>query len=359
MLIMPTTTWPAANLPGDFRDTPQSNGELEDHLSEPPTAVINALAQFEGNLVILGVGGKMGPSLARMAQRALTAAGGDRKVIGVSRFSRSGVREQLENWGISTCQCDLLQPRAMDVLPDARLVVSMSGFKFGASAHPDQSWATNCLVPSHVCQRYRDSRLVAFSSGNVYGLTSFTTGGSVESDPPDPVGEYAMAVLGRERIYEFCSRQWQIPMALLRLNYATELRYGVLVDIAQAVLERQPLDLDMGYVNVLWLRDANAMALRAFEHCQSPARVINIAGREIIRVRDVAETFALRFGTSAVVTGSESDRAFLNNASAAYRLVGEPEFSTHQMIDWTAAWIARGGENSGKPTHFQVLDGKY
>ena len=350
---------PAASRSENFPAAPGSISELEDHLSSPPETVINSLAQFEGNMVILGVGGKMGPALAHMAQRAFAAIDKDRKVIGVSRFSRPGVREQLEEWGITTHRCDLLQPQDTELLPDAQLVVSMSGFKFGSAAHPDHSWATNCLVPAHVCQRYRGSRVVAFSSGNVYGLTSVAKGGSVESDPLEPIGEYSMAALGRERIYEFCSRQWDIPTAILRLNYATELRYGVLVDLALQVFGKQSVDLTMGHVNVLWLRDANAMALRAFTHCQIPAQIINVAGSEIIRVRDATDIFARRFETSAVVTGTESDQAFLNNARNAYSLLGQPEFSAEQMIEWTAAWVAQGREISGKPTHFQVLNGKY
>ncbi|MEE3372840.1 MAG: NAD-dependent epimerase/dehydratase family protein [Planctomycetota bacterium] len=353
--FMPSVANESAALPA----APGSLSELEDHLSEPPEAVINELADLDGDMVILGAGGKMGPALAHMAQRAFAAIGNHRKVIAVSRFSRPGVREQLENWGITTHCCDLLQPEDTERLPNAQLVVSMSGFKFGSATQPDYSWATNCLVPANICQRYRESRVVAFSSGNVYGLTSVAQGGSVESDPLDPVGEYSMAALGRERIYEFCSRQWDIPTAILRLNYATELRYGVLVDLAHQVLGNKTIDLTMGHVNVIWLRDANAMTLRAFTHAQSPARTINVAGDEIIRVRDAADIFARRFATSLMVTGTESDQAFLNNATDAYSLLGRPEHSAQQMIEWTASWVARGGENAGKPTHFQVLNGKY
>ena len=348
-----------AHEPTDLLAAPGSLAELEDHLSTPPESVVNELAGLDGDMVILGAGGKMGPALAHMAQRAFAAIGTNRKVIAVSRFSQSGVREQLEDWGIATHRCDLLQRQETDKLPDAQLVVAMSGFKFGSATQPDYSWATNCLVPANVCQRYRGSRVVAFSSGNVYGLTSIAGGGSVESDPLDPIGEYSMAALGRERIYEFCSRQWNIPTAILRLNYATELRYGVLVDLALQVLGNKTIDLTMGHVNVIWLRDANAMTLRAFAHASSPARIINVAGDEIIRVRDAADIFARHFSTSAVVTGSESDQAFLNNATGAYALLGPPEHSARKMIDWTASWIARGGENADKPTHFQVLNGQY
>lgn len=353
--FMPSVANGSTGLPA----APGSLTELEDHLSSPPETVVNELAALDGDLAILGAGGKMGPALAHMAQRAFAAIGTNRKVIAVSRFSRPDIREQLEEWGITTHCCDLLNPQETEKLPDAQLVVSMSGFKFGSATQPDYSWATNCLVPAYVCQRYRGSRVVAFSSGNVYGLTSVARGGSVESDPLDPVGEYSMAALGRERIYEFCSRQWDIPTAILRLNYATELRYGVLVDLALQVLNNKTIDLTMGHVNVIWLRDANAMTLRAFTHACSPARIINVAGGEIIRVRDAADIFAHRFDTSAVVTGTESDQAFLNNATDAYSLLGSPEHSAQQMIEWTASWIARGGENAGKPTHFQVLNGKY
>lgn len=348
-----------------FPPTPQSVAELEDHLSQPDSAVIETLAAFDSDIIFLGVGGKMGPTMARMAKRAFDAAGIRRRVIGISRFGSGNLRERLTNWGIETIPCDLLDEAAVAKLPEAPLVMSMSGFKFGATQNPSYSWAMNCYVPALLCKRYRQSRIVAFSTGNVYGPVPITrpdgspSHGSRETDELRADGEYAMTAIGRERMYEHFSRTLDIPLCLLRLNYATELRYGVLVDLAQDVAAGRPVDVSMSRVNVIWLADANRMALRAFAHCTSPARVINLAGEEVLSLRKTAEQLAKELNRSVTFTGAERQAALLNDGRAGYELLGQPQVTAAQMIAWTAAWVARGGESLGKPTHFQTTDGKF
>ncbi len=331
---------------------------LEDLLSQPTEAAVQALGALDGDLIILGVAGKMGPSLARMALRASERAG-VRRVIGVARFSEPGIEAQLRAYGIETIRCDLLDSTQLDALPDAPNVVFMTGMKFGATGQEGRTWAMNCWLPGLVCRKYRRSRIVAFSTGNVYGLTPVILGGSVESDPLHPVGEYAQSCLGRERMFDYFSRSNDIPMSLLRLNYATEMRYGVLVDIAQRVRQGQPVDVTMGHLNALWQADANAMALASFAHVRTPPMVLNLAGPELLSVRRLAEEFAERFGRSLVVEGAESSDALLSNAQQAHRLFGYPRVSAGQMMAWIADWLERGGETHGKPTHFEVRHGQY
>lgn len=332
---------------------------LEDLLSEPTPHAIGALERLDGDVVILGVGGKMGPTLARMTRRALDEKGGKQRVIGVARFSDRTLEAQLQSHGVETIRCDLLDSDQLARLPDAPNVIAMFGIKFGSTGQEARTWAMNCLVPGFVCQRYRRSRIVAFSTGNVYGLTPIARGGSLESDALAGAGEYAMSCIGRERVYEHMSRTYEIPMALLRLNYAVEMRYGVLVDIAQRVWGGETIDLSMGCLNAIWQADANAAALSAFAHLASPPTVLNIAGPEILSVRRVAEAFAARFGKPVAFTGSESPDAFLSNAQLSHRLFGYPRIGAAQMIEWIADWTMRGGATLGKPTHFEARDGKY
>jgi nucleoside-diphosphate-sugar epimerase len=338
---------------------PQTVDDLHQALSRPSAEACEALGRLSGDLIVLGGGGKMGPTLAQMALRGSLAAGRERRVIAVSRFGDVRLRSRLESSGVETISADLLDPAAVAELPDAELVVFMAGRKFGASDHPALTWAMNCLVPALVCQRYRHSRIVAFSSGNIYPLVPITSGGSRETDPVGPIGEYAMSVLGRERVFEHCSASQQTPVAILRLNYATELRYGVLVDIARQVSAGEAIDLAMSHVNVIWQGDANAMALAALAQTHVPARVINLAGAEILRVRDVALRFGKLLNRPVEFRGEESAMALLNNGQAGRELLGQPRMPIDQLIEWTAQWIARGGEHLGKPTHFQVRDGKF
>jgi nucleoside-diphosphate-sugar epimerase len=332
---------------------------LEDLLSEPTDAAVETMAALDGDLIVLGVAGKMGPSLARMAVRASQRARVHRRVIGVARFSEAGIEARLRAYGIETIRCDLLDPSQFEALPEVPNVVFMTGMKFGATGQEGRTWAMNCWLPGMVCRKYRRAHIVAFSTGNVYGLTPVALGGSVESDPLRPVGEYAQSCLGRERLFDYFSQTNDIPMSLLRLNYATEMRYGVLVDIAQRVRQGQPVDVTMGHVNALWQADANAMALASFAHVRTPPTVFNLAGPEVLNVRRVAEEFAQRFRRPLAVDGVESSDAFLSNAQRAHRLFGYPRVGAGQMIAWIADWLERGGETLDKPTHFEVRHGQY
>lgn len=333
--------------------------QLEDLLSAPTPEVAQALSRVEGDLIVLGVGGKMGPTLARMARRASDEAGVRRRVIGVSRFSQPGLEERLRQHGVETIRCDLLDQSQLDSLPDAPLVIGMTGMKFGATGQAALTWAMNSYLPGMICQKFRRSRIVAFSTGNVYPLAPVAQGGSLETDPLDPVGDYAMSALGRERIYEHFSRSLEIPMALLRLNYAAELRYGVLVDLAGQIWRQEPIDLGMGHFNTLWQADANAIALRALEYVDTPPWVLNVAGPEILSVRRVCQALAEQLGRQATFRGVESADALLSNAQLCHQRFGYPTVSARQLVEWVAEWVRMGGESLNKPTHFEARDGKF
>lgn len=333
--------------------------QLEDLLSEPSPDDARAMAEMNGDLIILGVAGKMGPSLARRARRACELAGVSKRIIGVARFSERGVRESLECAGIETVTADLLAPHALASLPDAPNVLYMAARKFGSTGAEHLTWAMNTLLPGLVAERYAASRMVAFSTGNVYPLVPVQGGGATEDLSPAPVGEYAQSALGRERIFEFFSRRNQTPVMLLRLNYAIDLRYGVLLDIGQKVFERRPVDVAMGYVNVIWQWDANSVALRSFGLCQSPPAVLNVTGPEILAVRGIARMFGERFGVEPVLQGKEADTALVSNAGRCHKLFGRPSVTVEQMIDWVADWIRTGGATLSKPTHFETRDGRF
>jgi nucleoside-diphosphate-sugar epimerase len=332
---------------------------LEQLLSEPTDAAVAVLARMKGDLILLGVGGKMGPTLARMARRASEQAGVTRRIIGVSRFTDSRLEARLQAHGIETNRCDLLDPAQLERLPDVPNVVFMTGMKFGSTGQEARTWAMNCWLPGMVCQKYRRARIVAFSTGNVYGLSPVARGGSVETDALNPAGDYAMSCLGRERIFDYFSRTYQIPVTLVRVNYATELRYGVLVDLGQRVREGRPVDLVMGHLNAIWQADANAMALASFDQASSPPFVVNVTGPELLSVRRLAEQFGHLFGRPVTVRGVEAADALLSNGRLGHHLFGAPRISAPQMIRWIADWLARGGETLGKPTHFEVRDGKF
>ncbi len=339
--------------------TPTSVESLEELLSRPSQRAVEVLAKLDGDLLILGVGGKMGPTLARMAMRAFEQAGISRRVIGVSRFSDPDVRSRLDQWGVQTIAADLLDESAVEALPDVPNVIYMTGMKFGASQNPELTWAMNCYSPALVGRKFRHSRIVAFSSGNVYAMMPLDSGGSVESDEPAPVGEYSITVLGRERIFQYFCNRFDIPTAVLRLNYATELRYGVLVDIAKAVYAERPVDVSTPMFNVIWQADANAMTLVALDRAETPANVINMAGPEMLRVQDVAERCGQIMGKPVQFEGQSGDTAYLNNGQRGQELLGEISVDAEQMIRWTAQWVAGDGASLGKPTHFQERSGKF
>jgi nucleoside-diphosphate-sugar epimerase len=333
--------------------------QLEDRLSLPGEKDIAAMRSLEGDLLILGVGGKMGPSLAKRARRSIELGGVKKRVIGVARFSNGDLARELASAGIETIQSDLLDEGALAALPDVANVIFMAAKKFGTTGAEHSTWAMNTFLPGLVAERYRGSRIVAFSTGNVYPLRPIEQGGAIETTPVAPVGEYAQSALGRERMFEYGSSRWQTPVTLLRLNYAVELRYGVLLDIGLAVKEGRPVDLRMGVVNVIWQGDANSVCLRSFEHCQTPPLVLNLTGPETLPVRYIAERFATRFGVQPVWQGVESPNALLSNASKLQQLFGYPSVAPNDIIDWTADWIARGGTTLNKPTHFQTRDGRF
>ncbi|NLF39037.1 NAD(P)-dependent oxidoreductase [bacterium] len=338
---------------------PKIVAELDDALSTPPPGVVDTMNRLDGDLIVLGVGGKMGPTLARMARRASDMAGVRRRVIGVSRFSSPALPDDLRRNGIEPITCDLLDEDALERLPDAPNVVFMAGLKFGSSSRQALTWAMNCYLPGAVSRKYRHSRIVAFSTGNVYGLSPVSRGGSVESDEPRPVGCYAHTCLGREMVFEHFSRALGIPMAMIRLNYAVELRYGVLVDIARQVWAQKPVSVRMGHFNAIWQAEANAMALEAFDHAASPPLLLNVTGQELLSVRQVAGEFGRLMGKPVHLEGEESRDALISNARRACELIGTPTVSSGQMIEWIAEWVMKGGELLDKPTHFEVRDGNY
>jgi len=333
--------------------------ELEELLSRPTEADVECMASMDGDIVILGVGGKMGPSLARLVRRAVDEAGSSKRVIGVSRFSEPGLAAELQSAGISTISCDLLERSELEKLPNVPNVIYMAARKFGTTGSEHLTWAMNTLLPAFVAERFKESRIVAFSTGNVYPLVPVSSGGATESTRVEPVGEYAQSALGRERMFEYASARWKSPVTLLRLNYAVELRYGVLVDIGRAVFERCPVDLHMGFVNVIWQRDANSVCLRALGHCQSPPRILNVTGPAILSVRSIAEEFGKRFGIPVAFTGEEAPTALLSNAAECHRLFGLPTVTPTEMIELIADWVSAGAASLGKPTHYQTRNGRF
>lgn len=333
--------------------------QLEELLSRPTDVTVRAMGNIEGDVMVLGAAGKMGPTLARMARRASDMAGERRRVIAVSRFSSPDTRRALESHGVETIQGDLLNRKFLASLPDASNVVFMAGMKFGATGNESLTWAMNAYLPGLVCERFAGSRIVAFSTGNVYGLVPVTGGGSRETDAPRPDGEYAMSCLGRERIFEHFSRAAGMPVALVRLNYAVEMRYGVLVDLARKVFCEQVIDLSMGYANVIWQGDASAAALAMLPDASSPALILNVTGPERLSVRAVCLRFGELLGKQVRFAGTESTDALLSDAGEACRRHGPPQVGAELMIRWIAAWISAGGASLDKPTHFEVRNGKY
>lgn len=330
--------------------------ELDDLLSAPRPETTAALEACPGDVIILGAGGKMGPTLARMAARARRDS---RRVIAVSRWTSAGAERALNDAGVETIRCDLLDPDAVAQLPDAPNVVFMAGQKFGTSDAPAMSWAMNTVVPANCAHRYRDSRIVAFSTGNVYPLTPVERGGSREEDTLGPVGEYAASCVGRERIFELYAARHGTRVAIFRLNYAIALRYGVLVDVALRVHRREAVPVEMGYVNVIWQGDANRVALECLPHAASPPFVVNVTGAETLSVRAVAEWFGDRFDRPVRCAGVERPDALLSNTARMQQTFAAPDVSLEQMREWVAQWIEQGGSLLGKATKFEARDGRF
>ncbi|HEY5311366.1 MAG TPA: NAD(P)-dependent oxidoreductase [Pirellulales bacterium] len=332
---------------------------LEERLSRPTAEVVEAMRQLDGDVLVLGASGKMGPTLARMAVRASEAAGVRRQVIGVARFSDPAQQPALERHGVVTIRADLLDRQQLAQLPEAPNIVSMTGMKFGSTGQEPLTWAMNVFVAGLICERFGRSRIVAFSTGNVYPLTPVELGGSREEDELRPVGEYAMSALGRERMFEHFGRTREFPLAILRLNYANELRYGVLVDLAERVKRGEPIDLAMGNFNAIWQQDANAAALLALAHASTPPLVLNLAGPETLSVLRVCQRFGELLNKPVRFVGQEAHDALLSNSSRAVARFGYPHVGVEQMLAWIADWIRRGGQRHGKPTHFETRDGRF
>ncbi len=333
---------------------------LDDLLSTPTEGVLETVRALDGDFVVLGAAGKMGPTLSRMIRRALDQIGQkSRRVIAISRFSSPASEPEFNLLGIETLRADLLDPQQLAALPDAPNVIYMTGMKFGSTGQEGLTWAMNTFLPGLVAQKYKSSRIAAFSTGNIYGLSPLHLGGSLETDALNPMGDYAMSCVGRERIFDHFSRTLSIPTAILRLNYAVEMRYGVLLDIALKVFCGQPVDVSMGNANVIWQGDANAISICALQHAASPPFILNIAGPEIISVRRIAEEFGQLFNRPPILTGAETTTALLNNGQLAHRLYGYPRIPVQQIIHWTADWITRGQTTHNKPTHFETRDGKF
>jgi hypothetical protein len=339
------------NLPKTIPDI----AALDELLCRPSQALIDDLGTVDGDIMILGVAGKMGPTLAGLAKAALP----DRRIIGVARFSEPDVKEWLAARGIETINCDLLDEAAIKALPKIKNIVFMAGRKFGAEGDLSLTWAMNSHVPALVAQAFAGSRIVAFSTGCVYPFVPVGGSGSSEEMAPNPPGEYAQSCVGRERMFEYFSRKYATPGRLFRLNYAIDMRYGVLHDIATKVLTGKPIDVGLGHVNFIWQGDASAQALRCLAHCDTPTSPINVSGDEILAVRDLAARFGERFGRAPVITGKEEPTAWLTDTSQAVKLFGRPVIDTAQLIAWTADWVARSMPSLGKPTKYEVRDGRY
>ncbi|MCG8650123.1 MAG: NAD(P)-dependent oxidoreductase [Pirellulales bacterium] len=339
--------------------TLQSTAELDQQITQPPTKVVEAIAGCPGDFVVLGAGGKMGFHIARMLQRSLAELGRQQTLTVVSRFSSSSARHSFQQLGFQVIPADLSLQADLDRLPLAENVIFLAGVKFGTASDPGQLQRLNVTMPAMVAEKYRQSRIVALSTGCVYSFTTPQSGGSKESSPTNPPGQYARSCLGREQAFFRGSEKHGTPCALVRLNYSIDLRYGVLVDLAQDVLAGRPVDLSTGYVNVIWQGDAVAYILQCFSQLDSPPRVLNVTGAETLSVRQIASQFAERFGCQVSFTGRESESAWLSNSARAHQLFGVPRISVSQMMDWIADWLKRGNPTLNKPTQFQNREGSY
>ncbi len=333
--------------------------ELEELLSTPSEELIKDVSNLKGDILFLGVAGKMGISMAKMLKKAIDTAGGSNKVIGVARFSSPEQQDYLEQHGILTIKGDLMDQDFLKSLPNAAHVFYLAGQKFGTEGNESLTWAMNSYLPGLIAERFKDSNIVAFSTGCVYPLVPVNSAGSKETDGANPIGEYAQSCLGRERLFEFGSKKYGTKVILIRLYYSVETRYGVLVDIASKVKSGLLVDVTMGYANVIWQTDANNMILRSLNYCNSPAEILNIAGTEVFSIREVAQRFADIMEKEVEFIGTESETALLGDGSLSYERLGKPKVYLNQMIEWTAHWMMNEGKTLGKPTHFEARDGKY
>lgn len=332
---------------------------FKEQFLKPSPALVADVTQIEGDILIIGAGGKIGPSIARLTRQALDLAGKSNRIIGVSRFSEAGLQEELNKDGIETIAADILDDTQLQALPDAPNVLYLAGTKFGTSSNQPYTWAMNSYLPGRVAEKYKNSKIVVYSTGNVYPYTKVGSGGATEETPTEPVGEYGQSCLGRERLFQYFSNQYGTPILIYRLNYAIDFRYGVLLEIAKTVLANKPVNLAAGHVNVIWQSDANEMAIRSLLHCESPSKILNITGPETVSVRWLAEEFGKHFNAKPEFINEEQPTALLSNAAESFRLFGYPQVSLKQMIEITANWLTQGGDTINKPTHFQERKGQY
>ncbi|PPL03848.1 Nucleoside-diphosphate-sugar epimerase [Parapedobacter indicus] len=332
---------------------------LEQRMLEPSAALIEDVSRIKGDILLLGVAGKMGPTMARVARKAVDAAGTGQRVIGVSRFSNPASRVELEEVGVETISANLLDDQELASLPDAPNVIYLAGHKFGTTGNESYTWAMNTYLPGRVADKYRNSNIVAFSSGNVLPFVPVTSGGASEEVAPEPIGEYAQSCLGRERIFEYFSEKNGTPIFIYRLNYAVDFRYGVILEIAKSVFQGKPIDLRTENVNVIWQGDANEIAIRSLLHCESPAKVVNVTGPETLSIRWIARQFGMLLDKEPQFVNEPQGTALLNNASECHRLFGYPRVTVREIIELTAKWLLGGGEQLDKPTHFQERAGKF
>jgi nucleoside-diphosphate-sugar epimerase len=329
---------------------------LEDFMTEPTPVLVDDLASVPGDILVLGAAGKMGPTLARMAKRAAPG----KHIVGVARFSDPVAKAALDTAGVETIACDLLDRDAVARLPQLDNIVFMAAMKFGATGNAALTWAMNVHVPTIVAETFPAARIVAFSTGCVYPFVPVVSGGATEEVPAvPPPGDYANSCVGRERMFEHFSARHGTPGRIVRLNYAIDMRYGVLHDVATKVRDGAEIDLSMGHVNVIWQGDANAVALRCLARATTPITPINVTGQETISVRWLAHEFGQRFGRAPKLTGTEADAGWLNNAARMVAEFGSPRVPLPRMIDWTADWLMRSGASHGKPTHYEVRDGRF
>lgn len=333
--------------------------ELDKKLSEPSQGLIQDMKNIKGDIMILGIGGKMGPSLATLALEAIKEAGVTKKVYGASRFSNRQMESSLQGAGVITIAGDLLDDHFLRSLPECENIIYMAGNKFGTAGNEHFTWAMNAYLPGRVAERYATSKIVVFSSGNIYPFMPVSGQGADESIAPEPIGEYAQSCLGRERVFEHFSIKNNTQTIIYRLNYALDLRYGVLLEIAKSVFNQTPVNITTGYANVIWQGDANSFALRCLLHCESPAKKLNITGPEIISIKELATKFGLLMNKPVQFVGEPAPSALLNDARHSFELFGKPKTSLDQVIVWTADWVMAGGEDLGKPTHFQERKGKF
>lgn len=332
---------------------------IDPRFTEPREETLDALRRCAGDVIVLGAGGKMGPSLTAMLARAAQALGGGRRVIAVSRWSDRNSAKALAAMNVEIVECDLLNPDDVSRLPDAPNVIFMAGQKFGTADRPSVTWAMNTLVPANAARRYAGARIVAFSTGNVYPLAPVASGGGRETDPVEPVGEYAMSCVGRERVFEYFSGRDATRVAIYRLNYAIDVRYGVLLDLGQRVAAGEAIPLAMGYVNVIWQGDANRIAIECLPRASAPPFVLNVTGHETLSVRELAERFGRRLGRSPVFAGTEGADALLSNTDLLHGTFAPPATTVDEMIEHVARAIEQNAPTLGKPTHFEARDGRF